>query len=251
MNHTLNRLCLVSFMVILSGCSMFSSKKSGDASEAAAKEAAANMIKFSDNPQMPAVSQRNYKRMTKQRLEEESEVQSSAGSLWVMEGQGAYLFSQNKVRKEGDSVTLRLEGAAQKQIEQKVAVIRNLLKEIAAEEAKKKAASEASTKEASAEKSGDGKNIPIANTEKAKTPNADLDKEDPLDLTSVAAKVIEKSSENNYRVKGQMPFMLGKNEYKVIVAGTLRAEDFNDEGISSNKLLDGQYDVVSIRKRTE
>jgi len=57
--------------------------------------------------------------------------------------------------------------------------------------------------------------------------------------------------DGNYRVKGQQPFMIGKRDYKVIVTGMLRPEDFNDEGISSQKLLDPQYDVVSIRKNTK
>jgi flagellar L-ring protein precursor FlgH len=42
--------------------------------------------------------------------------------------------------------------------------------------------------------------------------------------------------------------MIGKREYKVIVTGLIRPEDFNDAGIISEKLLDPQYDVVSLRK---
>ena len=43
--------------------------------------------------------------------------------------------------------------------------------------------------------------------------------------------------------------MIGNKEYKVIVTGVVRAEDFNDDGLSSNKILDAQYDVVSLRRK--
>ena len=42
--------------------------------------------------------------------------------------------------------------------------------------------------------------------------------------------------------------MIGKKEYKVIVTGIVRADDFNDEGIDAPKLLDPQFDIVSLRK---
>ena len=45
--------------------------------------------------------------------------------------------------------------------------------------------------------------------------------------------------------------MIGKREYKVIITGMIRPEDFNDEGVSSVKLLDPQFDVVSIRRNTK
>ena len=43
--------------------------------------------------------------------------------------------------------------------------------------------------------------------------------------------------------------MIGKREYKVIVTGMIRPEDFNDQAaVSSGKLMDPQFDVVSIRR---
>ena len=54
--------------------------------------------------------------------------------------------------------------------------------------------------------------------------------------------------DGNYRVKGSQPFMIGTREFKVIVTGIVRAEDFNEEGTSASKLLDPSFDIVSSRK---
>ena len=67
-------------------------------------------------------------------------------------------------------------------------------------------------------------------------------------MGAVPTRIVERLPDGNYSVKGAQPFMIGKREYKVIVTGMIRPEDFNDEGVSSNKLLDPQYDVVSIRR---
>ena len=213
-------------------------------------------IKFSENPLATGITQRKYQRMTKQKLEEESDVQANAGSLWNMEGQGAYLFVQNKTRKEGDLLNVRIEGQAQKQIETKVAVIKKLLKQLEEEEAKRKAALE---KEKGEEKKVDGEKpagqLAEANAEAQRVPAADVapqpEKEEPFDLQMVPTKIVERSSDGAYRVKGSQPFMIGKREYKVIVTGMIRTEDFNDEGVNSSKLYDSQFDVVSLRRKIE
>lgn len=41
--------------------------------------------------------------------------------------------------------------------------------------------------------------------------------------------------------------MIGSREYKVIVSGIVRAEDFNEQGINATQLLDPNFDVVSAR----
>src|SRR5690349_12624094 len=66
--------------------------------------------KFSETQNLLLPSNRQYKKMTRSRMEEESELQAQAGSTWVMEGQGAYLFSQNKTRREGDLLNIKVEG---------------------------------------------------------------------------------------------------------------------------------------------
>ncbi|MFN7728625.1 MAG: flagellar basal body L-ring protein FlgH [Bdellovibrio sp.] len=197
-----------------------------------------NITKFSENPSVLNVANRNYKRMTRQRMEEEAEIHSQAGSMWVNDGQAGYLFAQNKSRREGDLLNVKIEGAAQKQIETKVAVIKKLLKQLEEEELKSQKAGQ----QLADGGAGEAKRAPAA----AAKPE---EKDEPLSLEAIPTRIVERTPDGNYRVKGQQPFMIGKREYKVIVTGLVRPEDFNDEGIASGKLLDPQYDVVSIRKK--
>ena len=200
-----------------------------------------SITKFSENPNVLNVANRNYKRMTRQRMEEEAEIHSQAGSMWVNDGQTGYLFAQNKSRREGDLLNVKIEGAAQKQIETKVAVIKKLLKQLEEEELKGQQAGQKLADGGA----GDAKRAPAAAAPAAKPE----EKDEPLSLEAVPTRIVERTPDGNYRVKGQQPFMIGKREYKVIVTGLVRPEDFNDEGIGSGKLLDPQYDVVSIRKK--
>lgn len=200
--------------------------------------------RYSDNSNMGVPTDRQYKRMTRNRMEEESELGASAGSMWVMEGQGSYLFAQNKMRREGDLLNVKLDGPAMKQVETKVSVIKNLLKQL--EEQEKQG--ELNNKLAQA--GPDGANRAPAAEKPPETPKED-DKGALDDVQNVPTRLVEKLADGNYRVKGQQPFMIGKREYKVIVTGLIRPEDFNDAGISSDKLLDPQYDVVSIRRNSK
>ena len=67
-------------------------------------------------------------------------------------------------------------------------------------------------------------------------------------MQAVPTRIVEQLKDGSYRVKGMQPFMIGKREYKVIVTGVVRPEDFDDAGIDSSKLLDSQFDIVSSRK---
>ncbi len=200
-------------------------------------------LRYSENPQMTAPTNRQYKKMTKNRMEEEAELGSQAGSMWLMDGQSSYLFTQNKTRRDGDILNVKLEGPAQKQVETKVKVIKKLLKQI---EEQERLESNGGKQEILAGKDGaDAKDRAPASAPKAE------EKEDKADLTDIAlipTRIIEKLPDGNYRVKGSQPFMIDKKEYKVIVTGMIRPEDYNDEGISSSKLLDPQFDVVSLRR---
>jgi len=211
-----------------------------------------NAVRFSDNNNVPVASAREYKRMTRQRLEEESQVNAQAGSMWVMEGQGAYLFAQNKTRREGDLLNVKVEGTAQQQIDTKVTVIKKLLKQLEDEEKRAKEQSAATSVGGLASNGGgDAQRTPASTSAPTPAPAEAKkdDKEEAVKIDAVPTRIIEKQADGNYRVKGQQPFMIGKREYKVIVTGIIRPEDFNDEGISSNKLLDPQYDVVSLRRK--
>lgn len=219
-------------------------------------------VKFSENSYMPSTANRQYKRMTRQKMEEESELQAQAGSMWVMEGQGAYLFAQNKSRREGDSLNIKIEGPAQKQIETKVTVIKKLLKQLEEEEKKAKDLQRlqdlqqgnlAIPAQAVNQTNGtDAQRAPAAAAAApppAPAPEKKEEKEEEIKIDFVPSRIVERQPDGNFRIKGQQPFMIGKREYKVIVTGIVRSEDYNDEGTGSNKIIDPQYDVVSIRKK--
>jgi flagellar L-ring protein FlgH len=235
------------FCMLNTGCSTLSGWM-GNSKAADESKVAENITtpRFSENQNLLVPSNRQYKRMTKSRLEEESEVHASAGSMWVGEGQSAYLFSQNKSRKEGDLLNVKIEGNAQKQVETKVAVIKKLLKQLEEQKEKDAAASDAGRLAMEGAKPDD-KDKP---TRAPATASDDKKKDDePVNIDSVPTRIVERLPDGNYRVKGAQPFMIGKREYRVLVTGLVRAEDFNDDGVSSNKLLDAQFDVVSLRKK--
>lgn len=209
--------------------------------------------RYSENPHLGATSDRQYRKMTRSRMEEESELQANAGSMWLMEGQTSYLFSQNKMRKEGDVLNVNLDPNAQKQVETKVQVIKKLLKQL---EDQQKSQIEMLLSQNS--ESTDGERSPSSVAEGAAKPKTDAaDKANKPEseaneisqIGAISTRIVEKLADGNYRVRGAQPFMIGKREYKVLVTGLLRPEDFNDTGVSSDKLLDPQYDVVSLRRK--
>jgi flagellar L-ring protein precursor FlgH len=238
---------MIGISLLTTGCATIEELISGKNDKVVTDTPEGGLTKFSDTPNVMNPSNRNYKKMTKSKMEEESDLGSSAGSMWVMEGQGAYLFSQNKARREGDLLNVKIEGAAQKQIETKVAVIKKLLKQLEEEEAKAK-----EQEQNSVPVQGLAANDPnAAKKETARAPASEKkaeEKEEPLEIGMVPTRIVERQADGNYRIKGSQPFMIGKREYKVIVTGIIRPEDFNDEGVSSNKLLDPQFDVVSVRR---
>ena len=238
------------------------------------------LLKYSNMNNMAPPSDRNYRRMTRQTMEEEAQLQASSGSLWVMEGQTSYLFSQNKHRNEGDPTTIKVEGIALKLIETKVAVIQDLMKDL--EEQRIKAEADQKLKDAEKERLAEqqrmakeealAKNNPEhdpyagkypadlaadasrkpAATDK-KTEVAKPTKEAAVDLKEVASipsRIVEKTNDGMYRIRGQQFITIKKKPYKVIATGLVRIEDFDDADISSNKMRDAQFDVIHM-KRTE
>lgn len=194
--------------------------------------------RYSENENLAVPTDRNYRRMTKTRMEEEAQLQANAGSMWVMEGQGSYLFAQNKMRKEGDVLNVAMDPSAKGQIDTKVSVIKKLLKQLDEQKSLELKSAQ--------KKTGNEADRAPASEEKAAAEKSEVD--EPVEIAKVPSKIIEKLPDGNYRIKGQQPFMIGKRDYKVIITGMIRPEDFNDEGISSEKLIDPQYDVVSLRK---
>jgi flagellar L-ring protein precursor FlgH len=243
-------LLFIGLGLLTSGCSTFNEllhpQEKTKASVVQTDSDGKPLVKFSDNPNLLSTQDRQYHRMTRSRMEEESQLQSNAGSMWVDEGQGAYYFAQNKMRREGDIMNVKLDGAAQKQVQTKVTVIKQLLKQLEEEEQKAKDLQNGPAVPALAE------NGEAAKTQASRAPASEPakkeDKDEPLDVQNVPTRIVERMADGNYRVKGAQPFMIGKREYKVLVTGIIRPEDFNDDGVSSEKLLDPQYDVVSLRR---
>lgn len=254
-------LCLM--ILSLSGCGTFGIKlknfmRGNGWSEDVAPQ---KPLSFSDTPNYKKGEQRKYVRMTRDQFEAEAKVGAQEGSLWIMEGQGAYLFSQNIVRLVGDLLAVKLEGSARTQVDTKINVIKKLLRKIEnpgrrlASEAEPEAGKATDDKKKDAEKDKtakdtkgkDGKDAKDG-ASTAKTDGENKDDENALGVDAVPTRIVQRMSDGNYRVKGSQSFMIGKREFRVIVTGIVRDQDFNDEGISSQALLEPVYDVVSVKK---
>lgn len=236
------------------------------------------LTKFSDLNNMVPPSDRNYKRMTRMKMEEESELYGSAGSLWKMEGQSSFLFAENKHRREGDPTSIKMEGPALKMIENKVAVVQDLLKQLdeqrlkAEEEAKKaevdkvRLAQEAEGKKLREELIAKGELLvdpfadqypPEPERKPASVPAVVATKppvEEKIDLKEVEfipSKIVEKLPDGIYRIRGQQFLTIKKKPYKVIATALIRAEDFSDNNVSSSKLMDAQFDVLHVKRTIE
>lgn len=242
------------------------------------------VARYSEMNNMAPPSDRQYKRMTRKKMEEESELYSSAGSLWKMEGQTSYLFAENKHRREGDPTTIKMEGAALKLIENKVAVVQDLLKQlenqklkaeddsVKAEAEKRRLAQIEEEKILRAQKIARGEIVidPMEEQMKELTPStakvaADErkpagivagkgEKEEKIDLKdieNIPSRIVEKMSGDTYRIRGQQYLTIKRKPYKVIATALIRAEDFKDGGVSSSKLLEAQYDLIHIKRAAE
>lgn len=208
------------------------------------------MVKYSDTSNNYVGVRRQYKRMTKQSLQESSALDAQAGSLWVNEGQGAYLFAQNTVRMIGDPLAVQLEGEPKEQLQAKADVIRRLWSKYEERQARMRAlASEEAKPKPKAGEKPDADKEAKEIAEKAKDRNAD--EKGDLSVKSVPTRIVERTVDGNYRIKGSQPFMIGPREYKIIVTGIVRSEDFNEEGIEASKLLDSKFDVVSVRRKEQ
>lgn len=263
----------------LSGCSSFgktmkswvSGKESPDVrrepqSQVAPQTRVPGPARFSENENMRVNTDRQYRKMNRSRFEEQAELGADAGSLWVMEGQGAYLFSQNQIRVVGDLLNVRIEGGAKSQLQTKIRVISRLLERLdnprrglaskttpgagvaagtgaSSEPATAPAAPPTGNASANQDK-GQGADAQTETTSAASAAGGDV----PFNVASVPTRIVEQLKDGSYRVRGMQPFMIGKREYKVIVTGIVRGEDFDDAGLDASKLLDSQFDIVSSRK---
>lgn len=206
-------------------------------------------VRYSEQENVRYSSDRKYRRMNKSRFEDEAEVSPQAGSLWVMEGQGSYLFAQNKTRMLGDILNVKVEGSPRTQLQSKVKVISKLLERLEAPQRQTASVAKAAPA-GDAAAAGAGAGAPAGDAAADKTADKSADaKNDPIStIQLVPTRIVEQLKDGSYRVKGVQPFMIGRREYRVIVTGVVRPEDFDDAGIDSSKLLDSQFDIVSTRK---
>src|SRR5687767_13389516 len=89
--------CLLIVVCAIAGCSSFGKKMksflNGGDSEPTPIQRRTAGVKFSDAPNInPKVGEKQYRRVTKEIFEKEGVLDEGSGSLWVMEGQGSYLF---------------------------------------------------------------------------------------------------------------------------------------------------------------
>ncbi len=256
----IRQLILIGFLLVFSitqiGCASFNKKLKGwlggGSSQSETKQAS-TLTKFSESPDVSPRVRRNYKRTTKETLADEAALDSKSGSLWVMEGQGAYLFSQNVVRLVGDPLAVTLEGDPKDQLQSKVTVISKLIAKIEErQKARQRSLASEESDDSKDKKDKDKKDKAAANAQQSQQKEQLPEPGQPpadFNIKTVPTRIVERTLEGNYRVKGTQPVMIGSREYKVIVTGIVRAEDFNEEGISASKLLDSKFDIVSARRK--
>ncbi len=213
------------------------------------------IVKYSTEPNYAPVSDRDYRQMTRQKMEDESALNAGAGSLWVMEGQTSYLFAQNKQRRTGDPTRIKIEGAALKQLETKVSTISELLNQL--EEQRKQAELDQKKLEDD-KKADDAKKLRLAEIEKEK----DNILTNGLAGNDPTAEAIQKMAEDN--VNKRMPAAVSEVKVKKdekAVASTQKKEEKPDlkdvEFIPSRiieKTAEGMYKIsgqqmMTIQKR--
>lgn len=184
---------------------------------------------------------RHYHRTTAADLRNEAHLDSNAGSLWVMQGQGAYLFSQNTVRMVGDPIPIRLNGDPKAQLAAKAQVIAKLLAELAA-----RRRMIAGLRAPSSVNQNAKQNVAKTKSPKAAATNSSGSSY-AFKVKMVPARVVDRLVNGNYRVRGMQSFMIGRREYKIIVSGIVRSEDFNDQGINATQLQNSNFDIVSAK----
>lgn len=135
---------------------------------------------------------------------------------------------------------MNIDGYVKEQLEGKVGVIKGLIAKLEEKQMQRLRGPASENK--------DGKAAADAKPA-APEPKAAAATKEELSVKTVPTRIVERTSDGNYRVKGSQPFMIGSREYKMIVMGIVRAEDFNEDGVNSNRLLDPKFDIVSNRKK--
>jgi len=204
--------------------------------------------KYSSTPNYINTPEREYKRTTRESLSRDAKLQQEAGSLWVMQGQGSYLFAQNNLRMIGDLVSIDIDGEPKKELEQKVETIAFLLKRLEQrrmEFEKKQADRRLAMMQERENKDNEGRDPASIDTSKKETPDKGELEDFKFNIKKVATRIRERLFNGNYRVEGSKGFLIGDKEYRVIITGVARAEDIMGEAINSSKLIEANFDIVS------
>lgn len=180
---------------------------------------------------------RKYKRMTQAKLEAENKINDEAGSLWVDEGQGSYLFAQNNQRLVGDIVNVTIDGTAKRQLDTKVGVIEKLIQQ-----------RRLRAKLASQPKSKAGASSQPTAPPTTGAAGGDDKAGGGFGVKEVPSRIVETFPDGSYRIRGSKDFMIDRTEYKVIVTGVVKPGDISDSKVESDKVLDGKFDIVSQRR---
>jgi len=221
------------------------------------------------------------KRTTRKSLEEQSMLGEDSGSLWVGRGQASYLFTNNNFRIIGDVVNVKIEGYPKEQIQTKANVISKLLAEILhdqrqeinlkQDELRKQINPDPKLEEVQPHflqrglASIEGKTDPNAKLEdpeilmkrndaqlekigKEEQEIKDMQKAREFPIKSIIARIVEVERDGNYKIRGETPFLIGKREYKLLVVGTVRREEYQEKGISAEILVDPTFDIISEKK---
>ena len=231
-------------------------------------------VKFSDAPNVnPKVGEKQYRRITKEIFDKEGVLEESSGSLWVMEGQGSYLFSQNLMRISGDVLNIALDGVPQASLSKKVDIIKTLL-ERNRKTSRYPADTGAGLQTAAAQPGQPTQNADGQQTGQPAQPgqagalnpqaaaalqaqkaednaDAEAEKKAQFDVQSIPSRIVEKTQDGSYRIKGSQSFMIGRKEYRVIATGVVRPADIRNDSIEASKMVDSKFDVVAIKKETK
>lgn len=223
------------------------------------------------------------KRTTRRSLEEESMLGESSGSLWNNRGQSAFLFSNNSQHLLGDALPVKVEGYPKEQIQLKVNTLAKMLAQILNdqrqdikakdEEWQKKNAPPTPPAPAAPGEQADVKMrapasaapataaAPVKMNPENEKALREVDQEadevkelqsaKEFPIRTVPTRVQEILKDGSYRVSGEKPFYIGKREYKLKVAGIIKPENFDDNGVSAEVLMEPTFDVVSEKKSEE
>ena len=216
-------------------------------------------------------AKRQYKYITRDDIERQSKVDEGAGSLWVMNGQSPYLFSENQILFHGDPVYIEMVGGPKSEIFLKAKKIHSLLRKRYIKRIKEKNKKERERQMLSSilSKLQPSEERMPANEEKTEPEeNSFVEKKGGLkeekwgfapfsmEVPLLFGKVEQRLPSGSYRIKGQGSFtvelkqgdiMVDSNEYQLFGMGEIRPDDLKENKVKADKILDGQFYIAGSK----